>query len=225
MSLGPLEKLKIIQFEDDRFQNASGKEMVIPINPNKFSRNVAIQYNEEQEQGTQGNNAKYSSTPPEETQFEFVFDHSGVIANSRKVEEDVKTFKELTYEVNGGIHRPNFLQLIWGNALDFKCILKSLTVNYTLFKPDGTPIRANLSATFMHVVEEERRAAEQSNSSPDLTHVRYSKEGDSLPLMTYAIYKNAALYPYVAKYNGLTNFRKLEPNTRIVFPPIDRSLS
>ncbi len=224
MSSGALSKLIIKQFDDAKFKEPNGNEMVVPINPAKFSRSVAIQYNEDQEQGTQGNNPKYASTPPEEIQFEFVFDDSGVIPGSNKVEDDINAFKELAYKVNGGIHRPNFLQLVWGNALEFKCNLKSLTVNYSLFKPDGTPIRATLSVTFMHVVEEERRASEQGNNSPDLTHVRYSKEGDTLPLMVHKIYKNAALYPQVAKYNGISNFRKLKPNTRIIFPPIDRSI-
>ncbi len=224
MSSGALSKLVIRQFDNAKFKKPNGNEMVVPINPSKFSRSVAIKHSEDQEQGTQGNNPKYANTPPEEIQFEFVFDNSGVIPNSNKVEDDIKAFKELALKVNGDIHKPNYLQLVWGNALEFKCVLKSLSVNYSLFRPDGTPIRATLSVTFMHVVEEKRRAAEQGNNSPDLTHVRYSKEGDTLPLMTYNIYKDAALYPHVAKYNGLINFRKLKPNTRIVFPPIDRSI-
>ena len=223
MSSGKLIKLKIVQYRDDRFEDPSGEELVIPINPSKYSRNVAIQYNEEQEQGTQGTNPSYSGTPPEEMQFEFVFDNTGVIPNSNDVEDEINAFKELTYRVDGDIHRPNFLKILWG-ILSFNCILKSLTVNYTLFKPDGQPIRATVNATFMGVVEEERRAAEQGNNSPDLTHIRYSKEGDTLPLMTYQIYKNASLYTHVAKYNGLANLRILEPHTKIIFPPIDRTL-
>ena len=223
MSSGKLEKLKIIQYQDDTFQTKTGSEMTVPINPAKYSRNIAIKYNEEQEQGTQGNNPRYGKTPPEEMQFEFVFDGTGAVPDSRDVEEDVKTFKDLVYAVDGEIHRPNFLKIIWG-PLSFNCSLKSLTINYTLFKPNGVAIRAMLNGTFMCVMEEERRAVEQGNNSPDLTHIRYSKEGDTLPLMTYKIYKNAALYPQVAKYNGLANFRNLKPNTRIVFPPIDRTL-
>jgi len=223
MSTGSLIKFKIVQYRDDRFENPSGEEMEVPINPSKYSNNVTIQYNEEQEQGTQGNNPPYANTPPEEMQFEFVFDGTGVVPNSRNVEDDVRKFKKLTYAVDGDIHRPNFLKIIWG-PLSFNCVLKSLTINFTLFKPDGVAIRATLSATFMCVLEEERRAVEQGNNSPDLTHIRYSKEGDTLPLMTYRIYKKASLYPQVAKYNGLVNFRRLKPNTRIVFPPIDRTL-
>ncbi|HET8737251.1 MAG TPA: LysM peptidoglycan-binding domain-containing protein [Pricia sp.] len=223
MSSGKLVKLKIIQYKDDKFKKKSGPEMDVPINPSKYSRNIAIKYNEDQEQGTQGNNPPYGKTPPEEMQFEFVFDGTGVVPDSGNVEEDVKKFKELVYAVDGEIHRPNFLKIIWG-PLSFNGSLKSLTINYTLFKPNGVAIRANLNATFLCVLEEERRSVEMGNNSPDLTHIRYTKEGDTLPLMTYTIYKDASLYPHVAQYNGLTNFRNLKPNTRIVFPPIDRTL-
>lgn len=223
MSSGTLIKLKIIQYQEDRFENPTGIDMDIPVNPSNYKRNVSIEYNEEQEQGTQGNNPTYSRTPPEEMQFDFVFDNSGVLAGSREVDEQISEFKKLAYSVDGDIHRPNFLKILWG-SLSFNCILKSLTINYTLFKPDGTPVRAMLNATFLNVVEEERRAVEQGNNSPDLTHIRYSKEGDTLALLTYKIYKNACLFPQVARFNGLTNLRKLKPNTRIVFPPIDRSL-
>ena len=223
MSSGNLIKLKIIQYQDDRFENPSGTEMDIPVNPSNYKRNVSIEYNEEQEQGTQGNNPSYSRTPPEEMQFDFVFDNTGVLPGSRKVDVQIAAFKELAYSVDGDIHRPNFLKILWG-SLSFNCILKALTINYTLFKPDGTPVRAMLNTTFLNVVEEERRAVEQGNNSPDLTHIRYSKEGDTLALLTYNIYKDASLFPQVAKFNGFTNLRKLKPNTRIVFPPIDRSL-
>lgn len=223
MDLGKLIKLKIVEYDSDRFENASGNEMQIPINPSKYSRNMTIEYNEEQEQGTQGNNPPYSNSTPEEMQFEFIFDGTGVVPDSKDVEGDIKKFKDLTYSVNGDIHRPNFLKILWG-PLSFNCVLKSLTINFTLFKPDGIALRAMLNATFLCVKEEERRAIDQGNNSPDLTHIRYTKEGDTLPLMTYKIYKNAALYPHVARYNGLSNFRSLKPNTRIVFPPIDRTL-
>lgn len=223
MGTGTLVKLKIIEYSDDRFEKKTGTEMEVPINPSKYSNSVTVKYKEEQEQGTQGNNPPFSSTPPEEMQFEFVFDGTGVIEGSDDVEGDIKKFKELAYAVNGDIHRPNFLKIIWG-PLSFNCVLKSLTINFTLFRPDGVALRATLAATFMCVKEEERRAVEQGFSSPDLTHVRYSKEGDTLPLMTYKIYKDASLYPQVAQFNGLTGFRQLKPNTRIVFPPIDRTL-
>ncbi len=220
MAEGNLSKLKIIAYPDDRFQE-NGISISVPVNPGKYQLNYGIEYSEDQEQGTQGNNPPYSRTPPESIQFEFLYDGTGVVPGSGDVSSKVKEFKETVYKVDGEIHRPKFLKLLWGD-LSFNCVLKDLKINYTLFKPDGTPIRALLNAAFLQIVEEERREAEQGNSSPDLTHVRFVKEGDTLPLMTYRIYGDPALYIQVAKYNGIRNFREIEPHTRIVFPPIEK---
>jgi nucleoid-associated protein YgaU len=65
--------------------------------------------------------------------------------------------------------------------------------------------------------------AEENKSSPDLTHVRVVKAGDTLPLLTKAIYGSSRDYLRVAEHNGLDNFRDLTPGRRLVFPPLEQS--
>ena len=55
MASGNLSKLQIISYKDDRFQQKD-RTLSVPVNPDKYSRSIKIEYNEEQEQGTQGNN-------------------------------------------------------------------------------------------------------------------------------------------------------------------------
>ena len=222
MASGNLSKLQIISYKDDRFQQKD-RTLSVPVNPDKYSRSIKIEYNEEQEQGTQGNNPPYNKTPPEEMQFEFLYDGTGVIDGKKDIQKDIEELKKTVYKIEGDIHRPNFLKLLWGD-LSFNCVLKELKIDYTFFKPDGSPLRAMVNGTFMQVVDEKRRSAEQGKNSPDLTHVRYVKEGDTLPLMTHRIYGDASLYIQVAKFNGLKTFRNLTPNMAIVFPPIDKTL-
>ncbi len=221
MAEGNLSKLQIISYKDDRFQEKD-QSISVPVNPDKYSRSIKVEYNQEQEQGTQGNNPPFNRTPPEELQFEFLFDGTGVVPGSKDIQAGIEEFKKTVYKIEGDIHRPNFLKLIWGD-LSFNCVLKELKIDFTLFKPDGTPLRAMVNATFMQVVDEKRRSAEQGKNSPDLTHIRYVKEGDTLPYMSYKIYGDASYYIQVAKYNGLKNFRNIRPNMKIVFPPIDKT--
>jgi len=76
---------------------------------------------------------------------------------------------------------------------------------------------------FKSSIEEEKRASRENNSSPDLTHVRKVKAGDTLPLMCYRIYGDPKYYIQVAKVNGINNFRKLTAGTDIFFPPISKT--
>jgi nucleoid-associated protein YgaU len=76
---------------------------------------------------------------------------------------------------------------------------------------------------FKSSIEDVKRAAKENKSSPDLTHVRVAKAGDTLPNMCHEIYGDPAFYFRIAEWNGLGNFRSLQPGTRIEFPPLARN--
>jgi nucleoid-associated protein YgaU len=94
-----------------------------------------------------------------------------------------------------------------------------------LFNPDGKPIRAICKVTIRQVTDEEQRVLEENNSSPDLTHFRVVKKGDTLPLMCFKIYGDSKYYLQVAAVNKLSNFRNLSTGTEIFFPPFDKTKS
>ena len=112
-----------------------------------------------------------------------------------------------------------YLKIAWG-AFISKCVLKSAEITYTLFKPDGYPLRAKVKATFSANIDDALRVAEERKSSPDLTHVRVVKQGDHLSLMTQQIYGDPGYYLQVARFNNLKNYRKLEVGQELLFPPL-----
>jgi nucleoid-associated protein YgaU len=70
--------------------------------------------------------------------------------------------------------------------------------------------------------DDQTRVALAQDESPDLTHVRLIKDGDTLPALCHAIYGDPLRYLQVASVNGLDDFRRLEAGTRLVFPPLER---
>ena len=62
----------------------------------------------------------------------------------------------------------------------------------------------------------------QNKSSPDLTHVRTIRPGDSIPMLCEDIYGSPIYYLEVAKANNLANFRTLKAGQKIIFPPLDK---
>ena len=81
-------------------------------------------------------------------------------------------------------------------------------------------LRAELGAIFISDEEAERTLAKEDKKSPDLTHVRIAREGDTLPLLASAVYGSSAYYLDVARFNKLDNFRSLTAGQQIVFPPL-----
>jgi nucleoid-associated protein YgaU len=62
--------------------------------------------------------------------------------------------------------------------------------------------------------------ATEAKSSPDLTHSRIVKAGDTLPLLSKEIYGTANHYLWIAQQNQLDDFRNLMPGQRLFFPPL-----
>lgn len=233
-SSGKLEKLLIYSFTDRQFQvkgveQTNKPAFVAPINPESFSKNYKIEHDVQRPHGTGSAEVKFKSTAPEELKLDFILDGTGTMEGyweeykSKPVNEQLKIFMDCAYNYQGDIHRPNFLLIIWGSEIRFRCVLANLEVNFTLFKPDGTPLRARLSATFLDYQSREQRMAEDNPSSPDLTHHRVIKQGDRLDLMTYGIYNDPKYFLQVAKANGLTSIRRLQPGNDIYFPPFNKN--
>ena len=125
-------------------------------------------------------------------------------------------------DYDGNSHQPRFFKFAWGSDL-FKGSCSALNINFKLFNPDGTPIRAICKVTLKQATDEELRVIEQNDRSPDLTHYRTVQKGDTLPLMCHKIYGNSSYYIQVAMVNRLQNFRSLEVGSNIFFPPIDKT--
>lgn len=228
MATGSLTKLKLTAYEDAAFETKlSDGEFTSLVNPEKYKSKVKIEYNEEQGQGTSAHNAKFTKILPQDLDLVFLFDRTGIIDGQNSddqndgIIDDLEAFKRIVIEYNGDKHRPNFVKIGWGSLL-FKGSLLEMDVEFKLFAPDGTPLRATVSTKFKGAVENDLRVAKENNSSPDLTHVRIVKAGDTLPLMTYKIYGDSKYYLEVAKANKITNFRSLEPGQKIFFPPIEK---
>lgn len=229
---GGLEKMIITAYDPDNPQKSS-KSFSVYINPEKYSHSYKICYNDVQAQGSSGGSPDFNKIPSDKVDFELVFDGTGVVSGPLPgvvpftgdgVAEQIEEFKNLVFTYQGNIHSPNYLKLAWGTLL-FKCRMESLSVTYTLFKPDGTPLRARANASFIGYNDEKELAKKANKSSPDLSHVVMVRAGDTLPLMCFNVYGSSVYYPQVAQVNGLDGFRDLKVGTEILFPPVSDASS
>ena len=190
-----LEKLIIYSFTDRNFSDSqkdlekAGKKFVAPINPETFSKNFKIDVDIRRGHGSNGTDVRFKSTAPEELRLEFILDGTQTMEGyggedtefkKKPVHDQLQQFLDCVYKYEGTIHRPRFLMIIWGSEIRFRSVLSDLDINYTLFDPDGTPLRLKLTATFIDYKTREERIANDRPSSPDLTHYRVVNQGDRL---------------------------------------------
>lgn len=140
-------------------------------------------------------------------------------AEVQTVEKEVEEFKNLLMGYDGETHQTSYLKLLWG-GYTLTCRLKSMEIDYSLFRKDGRPIRARVKCGFKGTVDYKVMVAKENKSSPDLTHQRTLKMNDKLTLLSEDIYQNNSYYIDVAKNNKLLSFRQIDTGKKIKFPPI-----
>jgi len=224
-------KMLILAFADSKAAENGGvaeadDSFEALINPETYTLSYKLKFSEGgQGQGSSGKQLKYEYTEPSEMAFEFLFDNTGIIDGEPRdsIADDLVKFKKVIIDYQGDAHEPRPFKLVWGEHSIFKGRVTAVEIVYKLFKSDGTPIRATAKVTFKSSIEEEMRAARENRQSPDLTHVRRVKLGDTLPLLCQQIYGDPRYYLQVADRNGLGNFRELTPGMTLRFPPIAKT--
>ncbi|MEM9338888.1 MAG: hypothetical protein AAGA66_09185 [Bacteroidota bacterium] len=127
------------------------------FNPETYSQYYENKYDRKQGINTSGRKAMYSFTLPERISLKLILDDTKVTeyqslasltasfggASEPNVYQRVQDFLTKTCYMDGEIHEPKYLKLVWGQ-LNFDCRLGSVNVNYTLFDEHGRALRAEL---------------------------------------------------------------------------------
>lgn len=195
------------------------KTFEVLLNPSELSQEYSITYDPSKTLGQLASNLKFSAINPSTVSFDILLDNTGVVKGSSDVQARIEKLNSIVYNYNGEIHEPNYVRLLWGSFL-FNGRLTTMSATYTLFTPDGKPLRAKIKMSFSGFMSSQEEARRANRSSPDMTHSVLFKAGDSLPLLCHRIYNDAGHYAYVARINNITNFRDIPAGTRIVFPPL-----
>ncbi|MCA9693553.1 MAG: hypothetical protein R3A51_17730 [Nannocystaceae bacterium] len=225
-----LQKLTIRAWTRRTRLGLSFRKFVAMYNPTSLSMTHENVFDRLQGINSSGREARYSHSRPQTLTVDLIIDGTGTHSVGllrlldKSVTAQVKQFLKIAYRLQGSIHAPNFLRLEWGDGVlqSFDCRLDKVDINYVAFGRDGAPLRAELKAVFIEDIDAKKRASQDGKSSPDLSHTRVVRAGDTLPLLCAEIYGSPAHYLEVARVNRLNNFRALTPGQTLVFPPLER---
>jgi hypothetical protein len=219
-----LEKLKIKAYNNRRRRGNPIGTFEAMFNPASFKQSFEIQYAKGQGVTKSQKVVNYARSYSPQVVLQLVLDGTGVdeigltsLRSRKTVQERINEFLDLTFHMNGAIHEPNYLTVEWGE-LNFWCRLESVQATYTSFERDGTVRRAELDVSLISDSTARKRMAKENKSSPDLTHRRIVRQGETLPLLTKEIYGSSIHYLRVAQASELDNFRNLTPGQELVFP-------
>ncbi len=219
---GPLGNLSILSFMTPDYEMGGPPVMFYQamFNPETYTVKHQVNYSSKQAEGSDGKAKKFKSVEPKTYTFDFLIDGTGSSGKKREVFVDIELFK-LATGYDGIIHQPRYVMLVWG-TLFAKCVLCAMSIKYSLFRPDGTPLRAIITASFTETKTNLLQQLLNNLLSPDLTHVKTFKASDKLPNLAHEIYRDGSYYVEVARANQLNSIRKVKEGTKINLPPLEK---
>lgn len=211
-----LEKAKLI------VEKETGSETLrVQFNPAEYNLSGSANYSEKSVPGFPGPITQFVSGASATLTLSLTFDsydtpesgvrpvQSGVGVTGMKPHKptDVslmtRKIAHLT-EIDGSLHRPPTVTFAWG-ALHFKGVVTDVRQTYTMFMPDGMPVRARVELTFKSVTDVANKKKESPFESPDRTKYRTVHEGEQLWNFAVQEYGDAEQWRGIARANGLMN--------------------
>jgi len=165
-----------------------------------------------------------------ELTLELLFDASDNASQDvRSVTDQLFLMMEVTEQAGGAANsgRPPTVVFSWGPMVSFKAVTRHLDVHYTLFRPDGTPIRAVCALTLVQVEKANSRSSSgpapaqnpttRANTRPGV-HVVI--DGDSLPSIAYKAYGDPTRWREIAQANAIDNPLVVQRGRALVVPEV-----
>jgi LysM repeat protein len=104
---------------------------------------------------------------------------------------------------------PGPVRFEWGNFLSFTAVITQVTQTFTMFKMDGTPVRAKVNVTLKEVPDAPTSQNPTSRSDPRKIWV--VRQGETLDWIAFKEYGSPAYWRHIAETNDLANPRDLRP--------------
>jgi hypothetical protein len=199
-------------FEQASLEIEGGTKIACWFNPTQYSIAKSNMYSNAPAAGSSFSKAQFGGGNARQLTVELLFD-----ANP---EGDVSPATDQLFEMmevdpdlgTAGKNdaRPPKLKLSWGSFNGFWAVCTSLNVQFTMFKPDGSPTRASASLTLVQA-EDDKRTSRGSVPRPQNPTTRSDTQlrahtvraGDSLQSIAYEHYGDATRWRNIAEQNDI----------------------
>jgi hypothetical protein len=196
---------------------------VVQFNPSKYTVSKSVKIGEVVIPGLDMPLLQFVHGQNRTLTMELMFDATSdgetvdMVAGVKNLRDEVDDFLQLV-QVQPKLHAPPRVRFSWGD-LTFTALVEKIDQEYTLFSPQGDPLRATMNVTFR-----EYKTLEQMLTGAPLNAPRHTKRavvqpGDTLYTIATREYGDPSQWRKIADANGIDNPRRLEPGQPLTVPP------
>jgi hypothetical protein len=215
-------------FQKARLDIEGGERLECWLNPTQYSIAKANDWTTRPVVGTSLPQAQFAGGHARELALELLFDATpdgDVSTATDQLFKIMEVDQSLAAGGSGNQARPPSITLSWGAFTSFKAVCRHLHVQFELFSPDGTPIRALAAMTLVQVEKDARSgggtpAPAQNPTTRADRRVRSHvvRDGDSLPLLAYQYLGDATRWREIAIASDIDDPLRLERGRRLEIP-------
>lgn len=210
-----------------------GDPLSVPYNPTEYALSKGASFADINIPGLDSPILQFVRGEAETLGLELFFDSTdnGTGTGAEAVTSQVDGFYRLV-KIEGELHAPPIVRITWGDHFPgithdqsdspipaFDCVVVSCDRRFTLFNPDGVPLRAMVSLQLREYKTLEEQLQAMNLQSSDHTRIHVVREGENLPLIAYEAYKDPARWRVIADHNQLSDVCNLVPGTVLELPP------
>lgn len=218
-------------FQPAHLEIEGGEQIKCLFNPNQYSIQKSNKWDVKEVVGKGLPKPQFGGGEPRKLSLDLLFDASDLGEDEDVLEATRALFKMM--EVNPGLKnsgkskntgRPPHVTFTWGNVLTFQAVPDSLSIQYTLFHPDGRPIRATVKLSLIQVskAEDGSSAAGEQKQNPttrgEILRSHVVRDGDSLASISFSAYGDPTRWRTIADANGIDDPLRLRRGTTLSIP-------
>ena len=202
----------------------TGVRIPVQFNPEEYTLNREISYAQAAIPGLSAPILQFVHGNMQTLQMELFLDsyeqHKVGSKTVNAAQSDVRLLvRQVTdlMSIEPSTHAPPVLLFTWG-SLAFTCVLANCSQRYTMFLPDGIPVRARLTVTFNEYRNIDLEAKEIKRETSDYSKRHVVSQGETLSSIAGAEYGDPRLWRVIAIANRLQKARNLTPGLKLLLP-------
>jgi Contractile injection system tube protein/LysM domain len=204
------------------------------FNPKEFTIQKQNQWKVDPVVGTALPSAQFGGGQPRKLSLNLLFDSTD--STSLDVSEVTqRLFKMMEVQASLGSGssknsgRPPMVTFNWGSNTPFKAVCDSLSVQFTLFRPDGTPTRAQATVSLIQAEKAMDNSSTRGRGRSQNPTTRATpglgshtvRDGDSLASIAFEHYRDPTRWRPIAEANGIDDPLRLKRGTTLSIPRIE----
>lgn len=215
---GDLVPAKIFEADEDG-NKVGGLEVSCMFNPFEYTVTKKNQYAEEDNNRSDTPHMTFKKAGPQTLKLTLFFDTYEKDEDVSKTTRELWKFMKPKEPRDGGDKQePPGCAFQWG-VFRFAAVMTSMTQKFTLFKKDGTPVRAKVDVTFTQYKDtEDYQGQNPTSGGGPILRSWQIVSGDRLDTIADQVYGIAAKWRQIAEFNDLNDPRALKPGQRIIIP-------